>query len=203
MTQPNPQDQAEKDLATEVWHIVRLIDQAQVTAYEAATSGETKAYLKLDRDYIAQKIEQLITEARKGYVPEDCETCNGTGMEICSNPDHGFIDGVLAFTDAGRIGCPCCGHDEKYRIPNTKCGDCDGTGKVKLHTANELAQAVEEAEQHENELWTTVLNRFQASIEAEGKPLNTVALTAIDQIRKLYRYECEKLPPHNPTQETN
>lgn len=61
----------------------------------------------------------------------DCETCNGTGKEICSNPDHGFL-GAIGFTDEGRIGCPCCGHDEDHAIPNTVCYDCKGTGKLTL-----------------------------------------------------------------------
>lgn len=57
-----------------------------------------------------------------------CETCNGTGKEICDNPDHGFID-AMGFHDIGRIGCPLCGHDENCAIPNTICPDCNGTGE--------------------------------------------------------------------------
>ena len=57
-----------------------------------------------------------------------CIECNGTGMEICSNPDHGFISAMPG--DVGRIGCPCCGSDELHRIPNTKCGVCGGTGVI-------------------------------------------------------------------------
>ena len=57
----------------------------------------------------------------------ECESCNGTGQEICNNPDHGFLN--LAITDDhGRIGCPCCGHDELHRIPNTVCDECKGKG---------------------------------------------------------------------------
>jgi hypothetical protein len=58
----------------------------------------------------------------------ECETCNGTGKEICNNPDHGFLN-AISFTDTGRIGCPCCGHDEDHAIPNTVCENCNGTGK--------------------------------------------------------------------------
>ena len=60
-----------------------------------------------------------------------CATCGGDGIERCTNPDHGFIY-ALVFTDMGRIGCPLCGHDEKHRIPNSKCPDCGGTGKTPL-----------------------------------------------------------------------
>jgi ssDNA-binding Zn-finger/Zn-ribbon topoisomerase 1 len=59
-----------------------------------------------------------------------CPTCEGDGIERCTNPDHGFIQ-ALSFTDMGRIGCPCCGHDEKHRIIGCKCPDCNGTGVVK------------------------------------------------------------------------
>jgi hypothetical protein len=58
-----------------------------------------------------------------------CETCSGTGKEICDNPDHGFLSAISS-TDTGRIGCPCCGHDEDHAIPNTICLDCNGTGKM-------------------------------------------------------------------------
>jgi len=57
-----------------------------------------------------------------------CKECNGTGMEICNNPDHGFIDAVGGET--GRLGCPACGHDELHRIKNTKCEACEGTGNM-------------------------------------------------------------------------
>ena len=58
-----------------------------------------------------------------------CSTCEGDGIERCDNPDHGFIQ-ALVFTDMGRIGCPCCGHDEKHRIMGSKCPDCNGTGII-------------------------------------------------------------------------
>lgn len=63
---------------------------------------------------------------------KSCEECNGTGNEICDNPDHGFIDSIPG--DFGRIGCPLCGHDELHRIPNTVCGNCDGLGYLKEAT---------------------------------------------------------------------
>ena len=58
-----------------------------------------------------------------------CPTCEGDGIERCTNPDHGFIQ-ALSFTDIGRLGCPCCGHDEKHRIMGCKCPDCNGTGII-------------------------------------------------------------------------
>ena len=57
-----------------------------------------------------------------------CDICNGTGKEICDNPDHGFIQDIGGETS--RIGCPCCGHDEDYAVPNTVCETCNGTGEV-------------------------------------------------------------------------
>lgn len=50
-----------------------------------------------------------------------CPTCEGDGIERCTNPDHGF---------GRRLGCPCCGHDEKHRIMGCKCPDCNGTGII-------------------------------------------------------------------------
>jgi len=63
----------------------------------------------------------------------ECLTCNGTGMEICDNPDHGFIAAMPG--DISRLGCPCCGHDEEHRISNTKCEDCGGTGLVLINAS--------------------------------------------------------------------
>ena len=60
-----------------------------------------------------------------------CEKCNGTGKKICDNPEHEFIASMPGNRagDLGRLGCPCCGHDEDHAIPNTICEDCNGTGK--------------------------------------------------------------------------
>ena len=58
-----------------------------------------------------------------------CELCNGTGFELCDNPDHGFLDALISH-DIGRIGCPLCGHDEQHRIKSSKCLECKGTGQV-------------------------------------------------------------------------
>ena len=58
----------------------------------------------------------------------ECEKCNGTGMEICDNPDHSFID-ALGTAIGHANGCPCCGHDDLHRIPKTKCDKCNGKGR--------------------------------------------------------------------------
>ena len=39
-------------------------------------------------------------------------------IEVCSNPDHGFIGAVGG--EIGRLGCPCCGHDEDYIIASSR-----------------------------------------------------------------------------------
>lgn len=56
-----------------------------------------------------------------------CNKCFGTGNEICDNPDHRFTD-ALSFRDEGRVGCPCCGHNEKRNISGTICPECNGEG---------------------------------------------------------------------------
>ena len=58
----------------------------------------------------------------------ECPECNGTGQEICNNPDHRFINAVAG--ELGRLGCPVCGHDEEHRVPNTICERCSGTGEI-------------------------------------------------------------------------
>lgn len=64
----------------------------------------------------------------------DCPKCGGDGKETCTNPDHGFIDGVLSAIvglDEGRLGCPVCGHDPNRKVPNGEdCDMCNGTGKI-------------------------------------------------------------------------
>lgn len=65
-----------------------------------------------------------------------CPTCGGDGIERCTNPDHGFIS-ELSFTDIGRLGCPCCGHDPEHRIMGSKCPDCNGTGIIEVAKTTE------------------------------------------------------------------
>lgn len=73
---------------------------------------------------------ELATLQGETSLDKSCPTCKGHGTEICDNPDHGFIDAVagVVSSDIGRLGCPCCGHDEHCRIPGSVCPDCAGTG---------------------------------------------------------------------------
>lgn len=65
-------------------------------------------------------------ERKKIY---NCFVCGGDGKETCSNPDHGFIDGIGGETS--RLGCPCCGHDPYYKVPNGgDCEACSGDGRI-------------------------------------------------------------------------
>ena len=59
-----------------------------------------------------------------------CPLCKGDGKETCNNPDHGFIS-AMGFHDIGRLGCPCCGHDPNYKVPNGgDCEVCSGSGRI-------------------------------------------------------------------------
>lgn len=69
-----------------------------------------------------------------------CPLCGGDGKETCTNPDHGFI-GMMSFHDIGRIGCPCCGHDEQHKVPNGgNCELCEGAGNINEAAALEWAE---------------------------------------------------------------
>lgn len=67
-----------------------------------------------------------------------CPDCGGDGKEICHNPDHGFLAGVMSFMGANESACPCCGHDENHKMKKfvngryvyNTCDTCDGVGKV-------------------------------------------------------------------------
>ncbi|MFA6992763.1 MAG: hypothetical protein WC269_05835, partial [Candidatus Gracilibacteria bacterium] len=48
-----------------------------------------------------QMFEHLLAFTKE---ERECDECNGTGKEICTNPDHGFIEGVGGETQ--RLGCP-------------------------------------------------------------------------------------------------
>ena len=67
-------------------------------------------------------------EKRYIYPEKICPDCDGTGNEICDNPDHGFIDAIGAKLMGHANGCPCCGHDEQYRM-KYDCPSCEGTGE--------------------------------------------------------------------------
>jgi hypothetical protein len=62
---------------------------------------------------------------------ETCEDCGGDGRETCNNPDHGFI--ISMGGEIGRLGCPVCGHDPDFKVPNGGgCDTCNGTGHIIL-----------------------------------------------------------------------
>lgn len=60
----------------------------------------------------------------------ECDKCDGTGQEICNNPDHGALESGLVNHYDRHLGCPCCGHDDLYRVPKTTCNKCNGSGKL-------------------------------------------------------------------------
>lgn len=74
-------------------------------------------------------IQDSIHNLQHPFGNDTCETCEGDGIERCDNPDHGFIESIPG--EINRLGCPCCGHDPKYRMFGNKCPDCSGTGKRK------------------------------------------------------------------------
>jgi hypothetical protein len=102
-------------------------------------------HMKLQRSGDA---EGLSIKEQPEPEPQTCETCNGTGKEICDNPDHRFI--VAVGGEVGRLGCPCCGHDEDHAIPGTVCGDCNGTGEVNQQPQGfkEWRESLPEDEEH-------------------------------------------------------
>lgn len=65
-----------------------------------------------------------------------CPACGGDGIETCYNPDHGFITAVGG--EIGRLGCPCCGHDENHKM-NGACPECSGGGVVSSEEWNKIA----------------------------------------------------------------
>jgi hypothetical protein len=59
-----------------------------------------------------------------------CPQCNGDGKETCHNPDHGFLE-MVSFHELGRLGCPCCGHDENHKVKGGGlCDLCHGNGNT-------------------------------------------------------------------------
>lgn len=69
-----------------------------------------------------------------------CPDCSGDGKETCHNPDHGFI-AALSFHEVGRLGCPCCGHDERHKVPKGgSCDTCSGAKKVTEIAAREFCE---------------------------------------------------------------
>ncbi len=88
-----------------------------------------------------------------------CPECCGDGKETCTNPDHGLIQ-ALTFHDVGRIGCPCCGHDEFHKVKDgNECDICNGNGQVTNH----------EFAQYCNEHNFDVSKHFQLVTEVNNK----------------------------------
>lgn len=69
-----------------------------------------------------------------------CPDCGGDGKETCHNPDHGFIS-MMSFHDIGRLGCPCCGHDEHHKVPKGgPCETCGGAEQVTEQVARDFCK---------------------------------------------------------------
>ena len=74
-------------------------------------------------------IDKKITEKdMRVECHEKCKDCNGTGKEICNNPDHTLLN-ALSFQGANESACPCCGHDDLHRT-KYDCEKCKGTGFI-------------------------------------------------------------------------
>lgn len=71
-----------------------------------------------------------VGETFDGEINYKCPACGGDGKETCNNPDHSFIDAIGG--ELSRLGCPVCGHDEKYKVNHGKnvCPECGGLGCV-------------------------------------------------------------------------
>lgn len=63
-----------------------------------------------------------------------CPECGGDGVETCTNPDHGFINGVGG--EIGRLGCPGCIRGNP-KHPGQPCLECDGAGVVTFEAAKD------------------------------------------------------------------
>jgi len=59
--------------------------------------------------------------------PQECDECDGHGKEICTNPDHSFLQNVVSASGGNISACPGCGHDPHNRTPYA-CYYCDGRG---------------------------------------------------------------------------
>lgn len=52
-------------------------------------------------------------------MEDECKWCGGDGIERCDNPDHGLLS-AISFRGANESACPCCGHDDQYRMGRHK-----------------------------------------------------------------------------------
>lgn len=116
-----------EDFANKINQLIDTIteQQAQITNLRG---GWTDVEIKKAVIKPAHKIPEILQMIREANpeLREECANCDGHGKEICTNPDHGFINAVGG--DIGRIGCPACGHDEYCRTTED-CFKCDGTGE--------------------------------------------------------------------------
>jgi len=73
-----------------------------------------------------------------------CPACGGDGKETCSNPDHGFLTGIVNIAySANESACPCCGHDQNHKVKNGgNCELCNGLGNISEENANKWANEV-------------------------------------------------------------
>lgn len=88
-----------------------------------------------------ETVRAALQQCAKGCGDElvKCSHCFGDGIERCDNQDHHLLD-ALSFRSADESRCPCCGHDEKFRMRTwngkqnkyewNKCPECEGSGKI-------------------------------------------------------------------------
>jgi RecJ-like exonuclease len=85
-----------------------------------------------ERNLSEEEVNQILGE-------DVCPECGGDGVETCTNPDHGFIEGVGG--ELSRLGCPVCGHDPDFKVQGSTCPACKGTGKVSKLEQDEIREA--------------------------------------------------------------
>lgn len=91
-------------------------------------------------EWLENKLEYSQLQTREEEIKYDCPDCGGDGNETCHNPDHGFLEGVMSLKGANESACPCCGHNEDYKITKYNketekreyctCYTCNGSGSV-------------------------------------------------------------------------
>lgn len=116
----------------------RMADALEIIANAPVPANEREmvSWILTARALSVEQLQQFKDGTKdQMYV---CPCCKGDGKETCTNPDHGFIDSI-PFTEIGRLGCPVCGHDPKYKVKNGgPCTTCDGVGKVQIDKFKEF-----------------------------------------------------------------